>query len=90
MLIEASFAQLAIVLIAMDFVGVFRYWQIFFIFGLTCAFGYAFNSAILLYGLDIFDSGGGIRIFAYSGMAALMIWVVAVRARANVHWLKID
>ena len=74
----------------MDFIGIFRYWQIFFFIGIISTFGYALNAAILLYALDIFDIGGGLRVFAFSGMTTILIWALSVRAKTNVNWHKIE
>ena len=89
-MIEATYAQLAISLIIMDFIGIFRYWQIFFFIGIISAFGYALNSAILLYALDIFDIGGGLRIFAFSGVTTILIWAIAVRTKTKVNWHQVE
>jgi hypothetical protein len=51
--------------------------------------GYALGSSILIYGLKVFDGGGGLQIFLYSGAVSLMIWVICLRGKVNISKYKI-
>lgn len=44
-------------------------------------FGWSFNYSILRYGLKVFDGCGGLTVFAFSGVATIVIWVVSVRGK---------
>ena len=48
------------------------------------SFGFSMNSAILRYGLDIYDGGGASQVFAFSGAVSIVIWAMCVRAKINV------
>lgn len=45
--------------------------------------GYSFNSAVIVYGLDCFDGGGGLMVFMYSGVVSLMIWLLSIRGKID-------
>lgn len=45
------------------------------------AIGSALCGAILIRGLKIFDGGGGLLIFFYSGVCSLMIWLVLIKGQ---------
>ena len=59
---------MAVLITALDFMGLFGYWQIYFIMGPIMAIGYGLIQTIIVYGLDTFDGGGGMTVFLYSGM----------------------
>lgn len=46
--------------------------------------GFAFSSALVIYGLDTYDGGYGIATFLFSGMCSLMIWLLSVRGKISV------
>lgn len=69
-----------VLLVAIDYIGIFRYWQIYMLLVPILNFGWSFAYAVLRYGLKIFD-GGMANGFLYSGVTAIMIWIVSVRAR---------
>jgi hypothetical protein len=70
---------LAILLVWLDFIAVLKYWQIYMIIAPIFAIGYTLNSAIINYGIDVFDGGGGLQIFLYSGVVSALIWAFIVR-----------
>lgn len=74
-------AIFTIVLICIDFIGIFRYWQIFMIMVPIVNFGWGLNYSVLRYGLKIFDGCGGLTVFAFSGVATIIIWTVSVRGK---------
>ena len=84
LLVRSSFCQLAVLLIFMDFIGIFAYWQIYLMIAPLIGVGYSLNSAILIQGLKIFDGGGGIQIFLFSGVLSLFIWLLSVRGKVVV------
>ncbi len=45
------------------------------------AIGYSLCSAILVYGLNVYDGGGGLQIFLFSGVCSLMIWIISLRGK---------
>jgi hypothetical protein len=36
---------------------------------------------VFMYGLKIFDGGGGMSVFLFSGIVTAVIWAVAVRGK---------
>jgi hypothetical protein len=46
--------------------------------------GYGLASAIIVYGLDVYDGGGGMTVFLYSGICSLIIWFMAVRGKISI------
>lgn len=72
-------AIFTIILICIDYIGIFRYWQIYMIIVPVVNFGWSFNYYVLRYGLQIFDGCGGLTIFAFSGVVTIAMWVVSVR-----------
>lgn len=69
-----------VLLVAIDYIGIFRYWQIYMLLVPILNFAWALNYAVLRYALKIFD-GGMANGFLYAGVAAIVIWIVSVRAR---------
>jgi hypothetical protein len=76
-------AIFAVLLVSLDFIGIFRYWQIYVILIPIINFGWSFNYCVLRYGLNIFDGCGGLTVFLFSGVVSIAIWVVSVRASDN-------
>ena len=66
-------------LTCLDFIGVFPYWEVYLLITSISTIGYALNSAILMHGINIYDGGGGLQIFLYSGIVSLLIWFIVVR-----------
>ena len=75
-------------MIFLDFLGIFGYWQIFLLIAPLLTIGYTLNSAILIYGLKIFDGGAGLQAFFFSGVASLLIWVISIRGKTTVSLHK--
>ena len=80
-LIECSQAMLAVLLVCLDFIGIFQYWQMYLIMSPILTFGFAMNFGINTFGLKAYDGGGGFNIFLYSGAAAFVIWFFVVRGK---------
>lgn len=89
MVIRSLMSSLAVLLTALDFVGLFAYWQVYLLLAPIMAIGYALNSAIIIYGLKAFDGGGGITIFLYSGLCSLIIWAMCIRGKVDVSRYRI-
>lgn len=70
-----------ILLIFLDYVGIFKHWQLYIILAPLINLGWSLNYAILRYGLKIFDGGLGVSVFLFSGACTIAIWVVSVRGR---------
>jgi ammonia channel protein AmtB len=51
--------------------------------------GYSLISAILIYGLKVYDGGGGLQIFLYSGICSLVIWVISLRGKTDIQKYRI-
>ena len=51
--------------------------------------GATLTSAILIRGLHIFDGGSGLLVFMYSGVFSFMLWVVLLRDKPNLEFIKI-
>jgi hypothetical protein len=43
-----------------------------------------------MYGLKIFDGGGGMSVFLFSGVVSLVIWVIAIRGKDKKYQGLID
>jgi hypothetical protein len=89
LVIRCLFASLAVMLTALDFMGFFAYWQVFFIMAPIMGIGYSLNEAIIIYGLKTFDGGGGMMVFLYSGICSFMIWVLCIRGKIHPTRYKI-
>ena len=89
LLIRSIFASLSVLLTLLDFAGLFAYWQVYFLIAPIMTIGYSFNSAVIVYGLDCFDGGGGLMVFMYSGVCSLMIWLVSIRGKIDQNRYKI-
>ena len=76
--------MLMIVLVSMDFIGIFQYWQMYLIMSAILTVGFSINYGINVHGLDIFDGGGAYTIYLYSGVAALVIWILVIRGKYKV------
>lgn len=83
-------SSLCILLICFDFIGLFNYWQVYFLIGPIAAFGYAFCSSTIVYGLNTFDGGAGMQVFLYSGVVSLLIWVVCIRGKLPIAKYQIQ
>ena len=70
-----------VLLIAIDYIGIFRYWQIYMLIVPIISFLWTFNHAVFRYGLKIFDGGCGLDVFLFSGVVTLVLWVIAVRTK---------
>lgn len=68
-------------LITLDYIGIFRYWQIYMLLVPICNFMWSFNLSVLRYGLKMFDAGGGISVFLFAGVVSIVIWIVSVRQK---------
>jgi hypothetical protein len=79
LLIKAAFASLAALLTVLDFMGLFGYWQVYFLIAPIMTIGYSLVQNIIIFGLKTFDGGGGMSVFLYSSMCSLMIWALCVR-----------
>lgn len=84
-LIECSQAMLMVLVVSVDFIGIFQYWQMYLIMAPILTIGFATNFGINVYGLEVYDGGGGMNIFLYSGVAAFVIWFLAVRGKYKVE-----
>ena len=77
--IGSVFASLAVLITVLDFMGLFRYWQVYFLVAPIMTIGYSLLHNIITYGLKTFDGGGGMSVFLYSGVCSLMIWAMCIR-----------
>jgi hypothetical protein len=89
LIIRSVFASLAALLTVLDFVGLFDYWQVYLLIAPIMTIGFSLNSAIVIYGLNTFDGGGGYLIFLYSGICSLMIWLFCIRGKIDNSRYKI-
>ena len=80
---RSLYASLLVLLTALDFIGVFCYWQVYLIMAPIMTIGSSLCSALLVRGLKIFDGGGGLLLFFYSGICSLIIWVVLIRGNID-------
>ncbi len=46
--------------------------------------GYGLGSAIMIYGLNAYDGGGGVTVFLYSGICSIIIWFLCVRSKISI------
>jgi hypothetical protein len=74
-------AVFVVLLVCLDFVGIFKYWEIYMMIVLFVGFGWSFISALFRYVLKIFDGEGGMSVFLFSGVVTVVIWWIAVRGR---------
>jgi ammonia channel protein AmtB len=79
LIVRCLFASLTVLLTALDFLGIFCYWQVYLIMSPIITFGSALTGAILIRGLKIFDGGGGLLVFLYSGVTSLVIWGMLIK-----------
>lgn len=89
LIIRSIFASLAVLLTVLDFMGLFDYWQVYLLIAPIMTIGFGLCSAIVIYGLNTFDGGGGYLIFLYSGVCSLMIWVICVRGKVDSNRYRI-
>lgn len=89
LLVKALYASLTVLLTCLDFVGLFDYWQVFMIIAPLMTIGSSLCSSILLYGLKVYDGGGGLTVFFYSGVCSLIIWIVSLRGKIPMNKYKI-
>ena len=74
---------------ALDFIGLFCYWQAYLILAPVLTIGSSLCGAILLRGLKIFDGGSGMLVFLYSGVSSLIIWAILIRGKPHLEKLTI-
>lgn len=74
-------AIFAVLLVCLDYIGIFRYWQIYLFLAPIINFGWSFIYSVLRYALFVFDGQGGLTVFLFSGVVTMMIWIVSVRGR---------
>jgi len=89
LIIRSLFASLSVLLTALDFIGLFTFWQIYLFIVPIMTIGFALCSGILLKGLGIFDGGGGLLVFLYSGICSLLIWAISLRGKIDIRRYKI-
>lgn len=83
--IESVMAVFAMLMVAIDYIGIWRHWQIFVFTVPIVNFLWALNYNILRYGIKIFDGGAGLNCFLFSAATSLSIWVVCVRGNNLKH-----
>jgi hypothetical protein len=79
-LIQSMQSALCTILVATDFIGRLYHNQLMYVC-LIMNVLFTLNSAILNYGLRIFDGGCGMQVFLLSGVYCLIAWVVASRIK---------
>ena len=89
LIIRSLYAGLASLITVLDFMGLFPYWQVYFIIALTMSFGFSLTQDIIVYGLKTYDGGGGLTVFLYSGVCSLMIWAICLRGKIHPSKYKI-
>lgn len=72
-------AIFTVLLVCLDYVSIFRHWQIYILLAPIINFGSSFVYTLFRYALYVFDGQGGLTIFLFSGVVTLTIWVVSVR-----------
>jgi len=82
-MIESSLAIFPILIVMIDFIGIWKYWQFYVFLVPIINLGWSLNYAILRYGITIFDGGLGLNVFLFSGVLTIVIWVVSIRGRHN-------
>jgi hypothetical protein len=80
---RSLYSTLLVLLTVMDFIGLFCYWQVYVIMGVIMTVGSSLCGAILIRGLKIFDGGGGLLLFFYSGICSFLIWIVLIRGNID-------
>ena len=80
---RSLYSTLLVLLTVMDFMGLFCYWQVYLIMAPIMTIGSSLCSAILIRGLKIFDGGGGLLLFFYSGICSLIIWIVLIKGNID-------
>ena len=88
LLSKGMYASLTCLLTSLDFIGVFKYWQVYAIATSILCFGFCFAFAMIVYGLDVFDGGGGLLVFLYSGICSLLIWLFCIRGKIPIQKLN--
>jgi len=83
LIVRSLYSTLLVLLTVMDFIGLFCYWQVYLIMAPIITIGSSLCSAILIRGLKIFDGGGGVLIFFYSGICSLIIWSVLIKGNID-------
>jgi len=82
-------ACLLVLLTALDFIGLFCYWQAYLILAPILTIGNSLSGAILLRGLKIFDGGSGMLVFLYSGVSSVIIWAILIRDKPHLEKVTI-
>jgi len=80
---RSLYASLIVLLTALDFIGIFCYWQVYLIMAPIMTIGSSLCSALLIRGLKIFDGGGGLLLFLYSGVCSLMVWAILIKGNID-------
>lgn len=83
LIIRSLFASLTVLLTVLDFLGLFCYWQAYLIMAPIITLGTSLTGAILIRGLNIFDGGGGLLIYLYSGITSLVIWAILFKDKLS-------
>lgn len=83
LIIRCIFASLSVLLTMIDFIGLFSHWQAYLLAVPILAVGHTLCSSLIVYGLKVFDGGGGMTVFLYSGVCSLMIWIICLRNRQS-------
>jgi hypothetical protein len=65
----------------LDYIGIFRYWQIYMLLVPVINILWSLNYAILRYGLKMFDGGCGMTVFLFAGVVSILIWIISVRQK---------
>jgi hypothetical protein len=81
LIIRSLFASLTVLLTVLDFIGLFCYWQVYLIIAPILSIGSSLCGSILIRGLKVFDGGGGLLVFLYSGICSLVIWAMFIRGK---------
>lgn len=81
LIIRSLFASLTVLLTVLDFLGLFCYWQVYLIIAPVLSIGSSLCGSIIIRGLKVFDGGGGLLVFFYSGVCSLMIWAMIFRGK---------
>lgn len=86
---RSLYSSLLVLLTALDFIGLFCYWQVYLIMAPIMTIGSSLCSALLIRGLKIFDGGGGLLVFLYSGICSIIIWALLIKDNIDSNKLII-
>lgn len=79
-LVQCCQCTLFIILFATDLIGKMFYTQLLYIC-LISVVGFSLNSAIINYGLDVYDGGCGLQVFVFSAAVCLTAWIFGIRLK---------